>query len=60
MQKIGHAKCQAIIPVVLVLFIKDAYLLPENVLTLTEIITTKNNEVVIKTSLFQNRTIVVK
>lgn len=60
MQKIDHASRQAIIPVVLVLFVKDTYLLPKNVLALTEITTTKNNEVVLKTSFFQNRTIVVK
>lgn len=59
MQKIGYTSRKASIPTILVLFVKDAYLLPENVLMLTKITTIKNNEVVVKTSLFWERTIVV-
>lgn len=59
MQKIGHAGRKASIPAVLVLFVEEAYFLPENVSTLIETTTTKDNKVMVKTSLFQDKTVAV-
>ena len=50
MQSIGHAGCKTNIFAVLVTFVENAYLLPENILALMETTTTKNNEVVVKVS----------
>lgn len=52
MQRFGHASYKASISVISILFIKNVYLLPENVSTLIEITISKNNQVMVKTSPF--------
>lgn len=59
MQRIGRAGHKGSIPAIFVLLVEDIYLLPENVSTLTETITLKDNGILVKTSLFWNRTISV-
>lgn len=59
MQRFGYASYKASISAISILFIKNVYLLPENVSTLIEITISKNNQVMVKTSLFWNRIITV-
>ena len=59
MQRISPAVRKASILVIFVLFIKDIHLLPENVSTLTKTITSKDNEILVKTSLFRDRIVLV-
>ena len=59
MQRIGRAGRKASIPAISVLFVKDIHLLPENVSTLTETTTSKDDKILVKTSLFRDRTVPV-
>lgn len=59
MQRFDCASCKINIPTVLVLFIKDVYHLPENMLTLMEKTIINANEVVIKASICHNIIVVV-
>lgn len=59
MQKTGCTGRKASIPAISVLFIEDIYLLPENVSTLTETTTSKDDEILVKTSLFRDRTVLI-
>lgn len=52
MQKIGCAGRKASIFAIFVLFIENIYLLPENISTLKETTTLKDNEIFVKTSPF--------
>lgn len=59
MQRIGCASCKASIFAISMLFVEDIYLLPENVSTLTKTITSKDDGILVKTSLFQDWTVPV-
>ena len=59
MQRIGRAGHKASIPAISVLFLEDIHLLPENVSTFTETTSSKGNEILVKTSPFQDRTVPV-
>ena len=59
MQKIGHADRKASILAISVLFVEDIHLLSENVSTFTETTTLKDDEILVKTSLFQDKTVPV-
>lgn len=59
MQRTGCTGRKASIPAISVLFIEDIYLLPENVSTFIETTTSKDEEILVKTSLFRDRTVPV-
>lgn len=59
MQRIGRASRKASIPAISVLFVEDIHLLPINLSTFTEIIISKNDKILVKTSFFQDRLVPV-
>lgn len=50
LQQISYNNCKASIPIIFVLFVKNIYLLLENISTLMEKTILKDNEILIKTS----------
>ena len=52
MQRIGRAGHKASIPAISMLFVEDIHLLLENVSTLTKTTTSKDDKILVKTSLF--------
>lgn len=59
MQKIGYASHKINIPAISVFFIENIHLLLKNILTFIETTTLKKKEILIKTSFFQNKTILI-
>lgn len=57
MQKIGYIGRKINIPTISMLFVENIYLLPENVSTFKGTIISKNDEILIKTSYFQDKTV---
>lgn len=57
MKRIGYTGCKTSILEIFTLLIENIYLLPEKILTFTEITTLGKNEVLVKTSTFWDRII---
>lgn len=58
-QRISHDSWKASIPVIFILFLEDIHLLLENILTLMEITSLEDNEVLVKTSCFWDRIVFI-
>lgn len=59
MQRFGHTSCKASIPIISILFVENVYLLLENISTLIKTTISKDNEILVKTSLFWDKTVTV-